>query len=75
FSLSAALPAPQAGAIAAPSAQAVQGQQLQKVEQMDTGEKDWNWSLIVLLITCFGVFLAGIFMQNRPRAVSQQNCV
>lgn len=62
FGLDAALPSPQAEATA-PAGQQVQGQQLQKVEQVETAEPDYNWPLIFVGLLCIAIFAGGAFGQ------------
>ncbi|NVJ98215.1 MAG: cobaltochelatase subunit CobN [Alphaproteobacteria bacterium] len=66
FGLAVALPSPQGGAVA-PLPQQVQGQQLKKVEQVETAEPDINWPLILSGIMCFLIFLSGMGRQAITR--------
>lgn len=70
FGLSATLPVPGAAAdTAATATQQVEGQQLQKVEQMETDEPDYNWPLILAVFGFVAIFAAGVIQQGAKRPV------
>lgn len=68
FGLDATLPVPQASTTSAPASQRVEGQQLQKIEQTEAAEVDYNWPLIIVMLLCLGFATAGGAMQTRRRA-------
>lgn len=71
FGLDISLPAPELPSdVSAPQAQQtqqVEGQKLEKVDQANDSEQEWNLVLIYSGLFCFGLFVAGgIFQARRP---------